>query len=411
MESAPAAAPAAAPSAAPIQTETDGTARKMQYPFDPEITQCVPDIRALCSLPADPDEDGVHTLRALLLPKGKSVHVPDEPGCYATIGPFRTQTALCIIHFHESTQREDELLLSFVDYGMVSNGAMHGIYVMTLQLPLQKARNQFEETPRFTSIKDVCGFTNIKETAQPWCVLLKPALERHALFTRIAVFNALDVVQYMRSPLAVRLLQLREGTEQDIAKLVEDLARQDKRAAEKQKGKFYSRLDATLNFFDELGPSKYDRAMKERIIKVASFSRTDGVQWLTTPDRSTLAQGRAKLASTSMRRLTFQSREAAPAPEPVPSAAPAAAEAEDDSSPEFAELSGDEEEAAEPAKPAKKKPLPNKERAGSKRARTAPNRLEAELPSKVPRPKGKSAQVKKVCSLWPLCSLTSQPCL
>ena len=234
MESAPAAAPAAAPSAAPIQTETDGTARKMQYPFDPEITQCVPDIRALCSLPADPDEDGVHTLRALLLPKGKSVHVPDEPGCYATIGPFRTQTALCIIHFHESTQREDELLLSFVDYGMVSNGAMHGIYVMTLQLPLQKARNQFEETPRFTSIKDVCGFTNIKETAQPWCVLLKPALERHALFTRIAVFNALDVVQYMRSPLAVRLLQLREGTEQDIAKLVEDLARQDKRAAEKQ---------------------------------------------------------------------------------------------------------------------------------------------------------------------------------
>ena len=115
----------------------------------------------MCGLPQDQEEDGVTAFRALLLPKGKTLHVPDEPGCYATLGPWRMQSALSRVHFVTATSRKPELLLAFVDYGMLSNGASTGMFVMSLQLPLQKKLNVFEETPRFTKIADVCGFTSI----------------------------------------------------------------------------------------------------------------------------------------------------------------------------------------------------------------------------------------------------------
>ena len=58
-----------------------------KYPFDVNTMECVLDLRALCGLPLDPEADGAVAFRALLLPKGKTLHVPDEPGCYATLGP------------------------------------------------------------------------------------------------------------------------------------------------------------------------------------------------------------------------------------------------------------------------------------------------------------------------------------
>eukprot|EP00966_Prymnesium_polylepis_P331372 7386933-Prymnesium_polylepis.2 len=115
---------------------------------------CVLDVRSLCGLPQDPEEDGAVAFRALLLPKGKTLHVPDEPGCYATLGPWRMQMSLSLVHFVTATSRKAELLLAFVDYGMLSNGKSTGIFVMSLQLPLAKKRNVFEETPRFTKIAE-----------------------------------------------------------------------------------------------------------------------------------------------------------------------------------------------------------------------------------------------------------------
>eukprot|EP00966_Prymnesium_polylepis_P144183 3328742-Prymnesium_polylepis.1 len=141
-----------------------------KYPFDASTMECVLDVRALCGLPHDPEEDGAVAFRALLLPKGKTLHVPDEPGCYATLGPWRMQSALALVHFVSATNRKPKLLLAFVDYGMLSNGTSTGMFVMSLQLPLQKKGNVFEETPRFTKVADVCGFTS-----QPWCVMLEPS--------------------------------------------------------------------------------------------------------------------------------------------------------------------------------------------------------------------------------------------
>ena len=289
-------APAAAtsPAAAPV-----ATARQIQHKFDSSTEECVVDVRSLARLPANADEDGVHTLRAIFLQKGHTVHVPDEPGCYATTGAWRTQTALCLVHFIDKTQRQDELLLSFCDYGMVSN-TMTGVYISSLQLPLQKQRNVYEETARYTPITDVAGFTNINANNQPWCAMLKPAIERQQMLAQLQVFKALDIVTHMKTSLETRLETLRAYAEEDVAKIVEDLARQDKKAAEKSKARYLSRLAATVQFFQDRQLSKYERPMKERVIVLSADTDMAGVHWLKTPTREDITKGTARLTSTAM---------------------------------------------------------------------------------------------------------------
>ena len=245
-----------AAAAAPAEAEEPAAApQRVRIPFDPKTQICVPDLRALCRLPADPDEDGVQTFRAMLFPIGKTIHVPDEPGAYATLGPWRMQAALCLVHFHEATKRDAELLLSFVDYGMVSNSSANGIFVMSLQLPLQKARNIFEETPRFTSIQDVIGFSQFNPRTQPWCAVLKPALERQAVCADLEVFSQLDILTMLKKTLGSRLEALEEFARADIGKLVRDLERQDKKAAQKAKAKLESRLAAICRFSRSCHPA------------------------------------------------------------------------------------------------------------------------------------------------------------
>lgn len=275
--------------------EREDAAPIIQFPFDPNLTECVLDLRALCGLPANSDEDAVCSFRALMMPKGKTVHVPNEPGCYATLGPWRTQIALSLVHFVASTKRKMELLLSFMDYGMLSKG-MTGVFVMSLQLPLLKSRNVYEETPRITSIKDVCGFSHINPSAQPWCAMLKPALERQPMFTQFNISNAKDIVCSLKISLEARLKTIEERAKADISKMVADLGRQDKRASEKMKGKFESSLAATMAFFHELPPKKYDRSMSERILMVKP--EMPHVEWLKTPVRKTMDGGTAKMVST-----------------------------------------------------------------------------------------------------------------
>ena len=368
------AAPAAAPEAAP--NAADKSTRQIEFPFDAKTTQCIPDLRAMCRLPADADEDGVQTFRALLLPIGQTLHVPDEPGCYATVGPYRTQTSLNLVHFVESTKREDELLLTFVDYGMV-NAIMSGVYVQTLQLPLQKQRNVYEETPRYTSVKDIAGFSKINPKAQPWCALLKPALERQPVFAQLGLFTALELFQSLKVSLSTRLKTLHEFAVEDIAKLVADLERQDPRAAQKQKAKYEARLAATMSFFESIGPKKYDRTIKDRVLVVDVSKPSTEAQWLQTPDRLRLSNRTAILECTGRRE---RQQPAGPTAEPTPPAAqteeqPAAAD-------EFPELSDDVQEVE--TEPAAREP-PARGPASSerpKRARAPPARLDQQVAKK-----------------------------
>ena len=175
------------------QQDEQPDATPPKFPFNAETTDCVLDVRTLAALPQDSDEDGAAAFRALLLPKGKTVHVPGASGCYATIGPWRTQLVLSLVHFEPSTKRKPELLLLFVDYGMLNSDAT-GMFVASLQPPLQKSRNVFEETARFSKITDVVGFTPIDVKIQPWCALLEPALKRQALFEADGIFSPADIL-------------------------------------------------------------------------------------------------------------------------------------------------------------------------------------------------------------------------
>ena len=300
-----------------------------QHRFSSDTMELVPDLRSICGLPANPDEDGLLTFRALVLPKGKTLHVPDEPGCYATVGPWRTQIALSLVHFVESTKRKAELLLAFADFGMLSNVAK-GVFMMSLQLPLAKARNIFEETPRITTINDVSGFTSINVAEQPWATLLPKALERHTIFAKPQVFSPAAIIGHMKKPLAARLKVLADITRLAIADEVKDLARQDKRLAEKQKGLFEARLQRTMDKLNHLPPQKYDRRTEERILTVSADMT--GADWLQTPQRAQLQAGTAEFRATSaaVRRLHHSPsppKAAAPTPADAPVAAPAPAPA------------------------------------------------------------------------------------
>ena len=305
-----------------------------KYLFDVSTMDCVLDVRALCGLPQDSEEDGAVAFRALLLPKGKTLHIPDEPGCYATLGPWRMQSALALVHFVAATNRKPELLLAFVDYGMLSNGTSTGMFVMSLQLPLQKKRNVFEETPRFTKVADVSGFTSIDAKEQPWCAMLEPALKRQPLFEGDKLYSPADIISHLRKPLATRLKGLLAFARAGIAAKVAALARQDKRQAEKVKAQLTAQLDKSHEFLLALPPSKYDRRTEDRITLVTP-EVADGVAWLTSPQRAQLQSGSAECKPTvrAIRRLEVAPDADAAAADPAAAAAaadPAAAAADTD---------------------------------------------------------------------------------
>ena len=67
------------------EEEVEQGEMEIDWPFDHTTTMCIPDLRTMCELPANAENEGVSTFRALFLPKGKTVHVPGQPGCYALI--------------------------------------------------------------------------------------------------------------------------------------------------------------------------------------------------------------------------------------------------------------------------------------------------------------------------------------
>ena len=111
------------------------------------------------------------SFRVFIMPKDTTVNVPDKHGCYATVGQWRAQCSLAFVHFAESTHRKKELLLAFADLGKLSVVAT-GIFVLSLQLPLKRSRNIFEETPRFTKISDVAGFSPVPANSMPWSLVV-----------------------------------------------------------------------------------------------------------------------------------------------------------------------------------------------------------------------------------------------
>ena len=298
--------------------------KQPQYPFDVKETDVIIDVRCLCGLPEDPEADGMESWRAVFLPKGKTIHVPEEPGAYVTLGPYRSQLAISIVHFASTTARDPELLLGFVDHGMMKDSAI-GIYVKSLQLPLCKQRNIYNEQPRYTKIADVSGFTDIDVKEQPWCAHLEGALARQPNYELNKLYSPALIIKHLHKALNIRLKDLMQRAQTGIDAKVSALARQDPRAAEKAKAQMLSTLDATKAWLDALPPSKYDRRLKDRIT-VVDADAAGGVSWLTTPRRAEMQKGEAQCQPTARRAVRQPSIDTQNgAAKSAPAAAPAAA--------------------------------------------------------------------------------------
>lgn len=260
-------------------------------PLDLTQTDIILDMTALCSLPFQPCEEGVRAFRAILLPKGKALHVPHQPGHYIVNGEWSTQRSLALVHFKTATGRKPELLLSFMDFSVMSNEST-GMFVESLHLPLQKKRNVYEETPRVTKISDVAGFTPINHHQLPWSAHLKPALTKSPLFNFWGVHSVDEVDKLIREPLSVRGDKLRNYTQKLIEAEVEGILRQDERAGEKQRAKFTAFLEKTMEKFDSLPPGAYDSPLEDRIQKLTDM---EPQEWCRTPIKEKLQAGKVEM--------------------------------------------------------------------------------------------------------------------
>ena len=357
------------------------------FPFDPTTTVCVPDLRTMCNLPADVETDGVATFRALLLPKGKTVHVPDQPGCYVVAAEFRQQLALSKVHFAASTRREPELLLGFSAFGVLNPNAS-GTFAISLVLPLMRSRNIYEQTRRMTKISDVSGFSKIDEKQMPWCSALKPALERQPMYNDIKVFSQIAIIGWVRKPLKDRIEILEKRANTEIVTIVSEIARQSKRDAEQRKATLTASLDMSLGRLWAMPPAAYDKQMDKRVIKL---SDSGDVAWLQTPARKELEEGRAvcrttALAVRNLNKATAAAAPAAAAAAPVPAPAPvpaAAATAGADAA--TASPAAADDDAADADAPANGEEV-EVEAGGKRRNRKAPARLsEQQQSSKRPK--------------------------
>ena len=252
---------------------------------------------------------------ALILPQGKTLHVPDEPGCYTTLGPWRAQTGLSMVFFQATTKRDPELLLSFVTMGLLNANAT-GTYVTSLSLPLTNKRNVFEETPKYTKISDVAGFSDIDGSKMPWSQLLKPALKRQAMFLDMEAYNLAQVEAWVKAaPLAARIAKLKKRAITEIHAACADIAKQDKRAAEQRKAHMTAALDQSEANLWALPPSRYDRPLDERVRVLDAAAGVAQAEWLKTPQRADMQTGKAvcKPTALAVRRPAFAA--AAPAAE------------------------------------------------------------------------------------------------
>lgn len=315
-------------------TESVGAPAEPETAFDPAVHDIIVDLKALCSIPFDCDVSATETLRAFRFEKCKAMHGP-VAGSYAVAGDYAVLDSLSLVHFNPSKKRKPELILSYADYGMASNGSMTGQYVCSLPLPLSKRKGQYETNVRYSSIADVVGFSQIKHGQAPWSIHLEPALKKlggthctHKLFTPA------ELTKYVEKPLQEKIKQCHEEAKLSLASHLSGIRRQDANLAEKHGATFGAQLQKTVDWLNQLPPSSYDIPLAERIIKAVA----EGVQacpdsWLTPAKAGSLlaaevqANELQRTAKRTKRGLEAALEEAA-APAPAMESLPAAGDAE-----------------------------------------------------------------------------------
>ena len=275
--------------------EVDRDAPDIETPFDAGLNEVVLDFRTVSELPFDTDASGVKAFRAFIFEKGKVLHSPTEAGQYYASGEWCEQWALSIVHFKPATKRKHELLLNFVDYGMLSQ-TQWGISVESLSLPLRLAKNIYQDTPRLTEMKDVAGFSTINAGLAPWSISLAACLKKLPLFKAHDVLMPKHLEEWVKKKtLKERLNNLELITRKAVAAEVESMRRQDEGQAEKTQAIFLARLAKTMEAVNSLPPQAYD--VEQRVTLLTIDGETPPI---TTPLRKSLLDGEAQLLRTQL---------------------------------------------------------------------------------------------------------------
>ena len=353
---------------------------EIEFHFDWSTHTLVLDLQAISHIPFDPDAAPVKAFRALVFESGKVVHAP-TPGTCVTTAAWHSQDNLALVHFKAATQRKPEFLLSFTDYSML-NSSVTGIYVESLSLPLQKAKNVAEDTPRFTKIGDITGFSSIDLKKMPWVVSVKQALlKQKGIISALKLVSQAEMAAYMEKPLQEKFSALQDVAKGELQLEMEGLERQDARAAAKKRAALEARLDRTMECFAALPLATYAKPLEERVTRVelAALSSSDEhSSFLRTPERRMLQSSSAELVRTTL----AIHRQQPPTPvrpiTPITTSEPAPAHATQVSSPP---------EQAEPSDAPSEEDEDEEEVRVSSRKRNAPERLGT---SKVPKRRAKS---------------------
>ena len=194
---------------------TDAAPPKDLVPFNFDKESLIIDFKSLLQLPFDTEQDGVKALRAIVFNRGTGSLYPKDPAKLLIMGKFRRENAFSLVHFDPRSVRAPELLINFVDYGMV-NSARSGVSVETLALPLMKAKKVYNSDVNVTPIKEVVGFEPIDCGVTPWSTTLKPCLDQIAQFKRTAVCNTKSMQSYIGSSMALKLDDCKRWALEDI---------------------------------------------------------------------------------------------------------------------------------------------------------------------------------------------------
>ena len=305
---------------------------KPTIPFDVSTTDLIIDFRAVCSLPFDPNTEGVKSLRAIKFGKGRAVHVPNQAGKLFVFGEWSSLQALTKVYFTPSTHREPELLLNFVDYGFANN-EMSGISVETLLLPLLVSKGVYQNMTRLTRIEDVVGFSPINHTKTPWSVNLKPALQKQEMFKSFKISMPADVNKWLSSMTMVERVELlAKRARTAMVEEIKELERQDPAQATKTKAMFEAKLASILEAIEAMPPAAYDARLATRVMQLVEDRDREGDPvWLTSPVQTGMREGKAEFLRTRLHRAPPRAKaptttaDSAPAPAPAPAGAPAPA--------------------------------------------------------------------------------------
>ena len=237
---------------------------KNVVPFNFEKESLIIDFKSLFQLPFDTEQDGVKALRAIVFNRGTGSLYPKDPSKLLIMGYARKQNAFELVHFDPRSVRAPELLINFVDYGMV-NGARNGVSVETLALPLMKAKKVYNSDVNVTPIKEIVGFETIDCGIAPWSMSLKPCLDQIAQFKRTAVCNLRSMQSYISSSMALKLDDCKKWALEDIEAEVKAISRQDESQGSKQRAIFQSKLDALVVEINKWPLKNFDEGMDKRI--------------------------------------------------------------------------------------------------------------------------------------------------